>query len=112
MHLAAQAGQSFSGNKSLGQLTFTAGPEPSSAFVPLRVTGLTATKPNAALVEQVVSESGRVVVVGAEPLIEALRSDDGSRTLTLYGRPNAAYAIEYTGALPGPISGKSGCACL
>src|SRR5438034_2503156 len=59
------------------------------------VTGLTATKPTASSVAQVVSESGRVVVVGSQPLLEALRSEDGSRTLMLYGRPNAAYAIDY-----------------
>jgi hypothetical protein len=104
LHFAAQTGQSFSGNKPLGQLAFTAGPDPSSAFVPLRVTGLTATKPNASPVAQVVSESGRVVVVGAQPLLEALRSEDGSRTLMLYGRPNAAYAIEYANALSDPNS--------
>jgi hypothetical protein len=104
LHFAAQTGQSFTGNKPLGQLAFTAGPDPSSAFVPLRVTGLTATKPNASSVSQVVSESGRAVVVGAQPLLEALRSDDGSRTLMLYGRPNAAYAIEYANALSGANS--------
>jgi hypothetical protein len=102
LHFAAQTGQSFSGNKPLGQLAFTAGPDPSSAFVPLRVTGLVAIKPNAALVAQVAAESGRAVVVGAEPLLEALRSEDGSRTLVLYGRPNAAYAIEYANALSSP----------
>lgn len=104
LHFAAQTGESFSGNKPLGQLAFTAGPDPSSAFVPLRVTGLTATRPDASPVAQVVSESGRVVVVGAQPLLEALRSEDGSRTLMLYGRPNAAYAIEYANALSGPNS--------
>jgi len=104
LHFAAQTGQSFNGNKPLGQLAFTAGPDPSSAFVPLRVTGLTATKPNASSVAQVVSESGRVVVVGAQPLLEALRSEDGTRTLKLYGRPNAAYAVEYANGLAGANS--------
>ena len=102
LHFAAQTGQTFSGNKALGQLAFTAGPDPASAFVPLKVRWLTATKASGASVAQVVSEPGRVVVVGAQPLLEALRAEDGSRTLILYGRPNASYAIEYVNALSGP----------
>jgi hypothetical protein len=94
VHLAAQSGQSFSGNKVLGQLAFKAGPNTSSAFVPLKITAITATKPNASTVSQLVAKGGRAVVIGAEPLVEAARSADGSRTVTLYGRPNASYAIE------------------
>jgi len=99
IHLAAQSGQSFSGNKPLGQLAFKAGPNTSSAFVPLKITAITATKPNASTVSQLVAKSGRAVVIGAEPLVEAVRSGDGSRAVTLYGRPNASYALEYASSL-------------
>lgn len=99
LHFAAQSGQSFSGAKQLGQLTFTAVAGQSSAFVPLQVAGLAAIKPDASPVSQVVAQSGRVVVVGYEPLLEALRAPDDSRTLMLYARPNATYAIEYANAL-------------
>lgn len=99
LHFAAQAGQSFSGAKPLAQLTFTAAAGQPSAFVPLQIAGLAATKPDNSPVSQVLAQSGRVVVVGDEPLLEALRSPDESRTLALYGRPNASYAIEYANAL-------------
>ena len=101
LHFAAQAGQSFSGAKPLGQLTFTAVAGQSSAFVPLTVAGLATTKPDASSVSQLVAQSGRVVVVGHESLLEALRAPDGSRTLRLYARTNATYAIEYANALSG-----------
>lgn len=101
LHFTAQSGQSFSGAKQLGQLTFTAVAGQSSAFVPLQVTSLAATRPDASPVSQLVAQSGRVVVVGYQPLLEALRAPDGSRTLMLYARPNATYAIEYANALSG-----------
>jgi len=99
LHFAAQAGQSFSGANPLAQLTFTAAAGQPSAFVPLQIAGLAATKPDTSTVSQLVAQSGRVVVVGRDPLLEALRSPDESRTLTLYGRPTASYAIEYANAL-------------
>ena len=101
VQLAAQPGQSFSGNKAMAQLSFVAGTNRTSAFVPLKVVGLTAIKPGAATVGQVVSESGRVVVVGDEPLVEAERAINGGRSVTLYGRPNFAYAIEHADTLSG-----------
>lgn len=101
VQLAAQAGQSFSGNKAMAQLAFVAGTNRTSAFVPLKVVGVTAIKPSATAVGQVVSDSGRVVVVGDEPLVEAERSSNGSRRLTLYGRPSYAYAVEYAEAIAG-----------
>jgi hypothetical protein len=99
IHLAAQTGQTFTGNKSLGQLAFKAGTNTSSAFVPLKITAVTATKPNASTLSQIVAKSGRAVVIGAEPLVEATRAADGSREVTLYGRPNSSYALEYASAL-------------
>jgi hypothetical protein len=106
IHLAAQSGQSFTGNKALGQLAFKAGPNTSSAFVPLKITAITATKPNAATVSQLVAKSGRAVVIGAEPLVEASRAADGSRTVTLYGRSNASYALEYASSVSNPNAWK------
>ena len=99
IRLAAQTGQNFTGAKALGQLGFKAGPNTSSAFVPLKITAITATKPNASTISQVVAKSGRAVVIGAEPLVEAVRSADGSRTVTLYGRPNSSYALEYASSV-------------
>jgi hypothetical protein len=106
IQLAALPGQSFAGNKALANLAFLAGESPTSAFVPLKVTSVSAIKPGGGAVTQVVSTSGRVVVLGAEPLVEAARAQDGSRTLTLYGRPNLAYAIEYANVLSSADSWK------
>ena len=106
VQLGALPGQSFSGNKALAQLAFRAGEDPKSAFVPLKVTSLTAIKSGGGSLTQVVPTSGRVVVLGAEPLVEASRAQNGSRTLTLYGLPNSAYAIEYANVLASADSWK------
>lgn len=103
VHLAARAGQTFSGAKQVAQLAFTALPGEPSAFVPLRLSHLSVTKPDANLVTNLYTRSGRVVVVGNEPLLEASVSAGGVRGLTLYGKPNSSYAVEFATDLASPV---------
>jgi hypothetical protein len=41
-------------------------------------------------------QSGRVVVVGNEPLLEAILNPDGTRGMAIYSPPASVYAVEYT----------------
>ena len=91
-----RAGQFFTGDKQIATLSSTALPGQISAFVPLRVTGITATHPDAAVVKNLFAQSGRIVVVGGEPLLEAFSETNGQRRLALYGIPGTAYGIEKT----------------
>jgi hypothetical protein len=91
-----RAGQAITGEKQLALLNGTTLPGQTSAFVPLRVTGVTATHPDASAVKNLFAQSGRVVVVADQPLLEAFSETNGQRRLALYGIPGVAYGIEKT----------------
>jgi hypothetical protein len=99
VRLQARAGQSLTGNKQLALFAATALPDQISAFVPLRLTSVVATHPDATPVRNVVAQAGRVVIVAAQPLLEALRNPQGQRLVTLYGIPGVPYGLEQTPAL-------------
>jgi len=90
--VVAAGGQSLQGSGILGSLLFTPLPGP-SAFVPLTVVSATATKSGNSAVNSVLSNVGRVVVIGAEPLLEARVDTNSVRQLVLYGNPGASYQI-------------------
>lgn len=92
--LRPRAGMSFTGEKQLAVLGSTAVAGQISAFVPLRVTGLNVTHLDATSVANLFAQSGRIVVVGAQPLLEAFTETNGLRRLALYGIPGVAYGIE------------------
>jgi hypothetical protein len=94
LHLTSRSGQTMVGVKEIAQFTFTAISNVPSAFVPLKLGTIRASKTDASLVANLYGQSGRVVVVGNEPLLEAAAARDGSRQLTLYGKPWFSYAIE------------------
>jgi len=47
--------------------------------------------------------AGQVVIVGSAPLVQATLGPNQSRLLTLYGRPNASYLIQYATNLNSPV---------
>jgi hypothetical protein len=71
-----------------------------SAFVPLLVSDIVAVRNDGLFIPRVAARDGRVVVVGAEPLLEALLTTNGQRVLNLYGIPGTNYAVEVTPILP------------
>ena len=99
LHLPARSGQVIVGAKQLAQFSFQATAGKPSAFVPLKITQATGTKPGSTLVNNVTSQSGRLILVGAEPLLENTRSSNGVLGLTLYATPMLSYALEYTSQL-------------
>jgi hypothetical protein len=96
LHFAGLAGQGITGSNQLAQLAFTAIPGQHSAFVTLGLRQITAVRGNATLVTNLFGSSGRVLVIGPEPLLDGSVDSAGARTLTLYGNPNFSYAVEYT----------------
>lgn len=94
VRLRPLAGMSFTGEKQLAVFASTAVAGQVSAFVPLRVTGLSVTHPDTTTVANLFAQAGRVVVVGAQPLLEAFNETNGMRRLALYGIPGVAYGIE------------------
>ncbi|HZT23514.1 MAG TPA: hypothetical protein VFB55_11470 [Verrucomicrobiae bacterium] len=102
LHLVTLSGQTIFGSNTLAALAFTAVSNQTSAFVPLRVTALSGTKPDATPMARTLAQSGRVVVIANQPLLEAGFASDGSRQLTLYGKAWTSYAIEYSTNLNNP----------
>lgn len=90
--LNAAAGQTLQAGQ-LAQLNFSATPGQSSAFVsltPQSAQGLNVDGSSATFNVQ----SGRVVVIGPEPLLDTLILAGGSRELVLYGLPGDSYQIQ------------------
>ena len=93
-NLAAKEGQKFNGPSVLGRLTFKALPA-SSAFVPLTFADVVGTKSDGSAVGNSSGQPGRVVVIGAEPLLEGSMASNSTRMLTLYGNPGSSYQTAF-----------------
>ncbi|HET7625606.1 MAG TPA: hypothetical protein VFM25_10105 [Verrucomicrobiae bacterium] len=106
LHFQASSGQSIIGSENLARLNFTAAPNQRSAFAPLKVKNLAWTKPDSAPLGQTFAQSGRVVVIGNEPLLEAGFATNGARQLTLYGKSWMSYQIECSTNLSNPFAWK------
>ncbi len=71
----------------IGTLNLTAVANQPSAFVTLGVGNVVGRKPDGSFASRGPCTSGRVVVVGGEPLLEMVNNADGSRRLLLYSLP-------------------------
>jgi hypothetical protein len=103
LSLAAQPGQTLTGRALLGSLSFTALPG-SSAFVPLDVTNVIGIENDGTIVGNSIGQPGRVVIIGAEPLLEAAFGSNSVRLLTLYGNPGTNYQLQLATNLNSPIT--------
>ena len=66
-----------------------------SAIVPLTIENLEATNQNSSP-PPTHAFGSRTVIIANEPLVEARRGTNGQQTVTLYGKPNTSYEIQYT----------------
>lgn len=87
------------GTEEIAQLSFKA-VSTQSAFVPLKLSNISAARPDGALVPKIVGYDGRVVVIAGKPLLEVWRSDPANVLLTLYGNPGTNYLVDWTTNLP------------
>ena len=90
------------GPTNVGQLCFTAMGGQSSAFVPLEIVDVEGRKPNGVLVANAYGQSGRVVVVGEQPLLEAFIATNGQLALILYAQPGTTNLLQRTTSLNAP----------
>ncbi|MEY2407977.1 MAG: hypothetical protein QOF48_647, partial [Verrucomicrobiota bacterium] len=99
LSLGAAPGQSLQGNRLLGEISFV-GTSRQSAFVPLILDNITATRQTGGPIARTIANAGRVVIIGNEPLLEAMISTNHQRYLILYGEPGGGYVVE-SSPLPG-----------
>jgi hypothetical protein len=90
------ADQILHGPTNVGELWLMAVPDQASAFVPLLVTNVVGFKPDGTNAANAYGYPGRVVVVGQEPLLEALHSTTNEVLLFLYSQTNATCTLETT----------------
>jgi hypothetical protein len=92
-------GQVLRSGQLLAQLNFTA-IATQSAFVPLLFSNVTSIRTNGVPLARTLGAAGRVVVVGNEPLVEALPATN----LFLYGQIGSNYVLQSIPELGNPIS--------
>jgi RHS repeat-associated protein/uncharacterized repeat protein (TIGR01451 family) len=103
INLTNYPGQPLIGTKQIGFIGFTAVSNQHSAFVPLSISEVQAVKPDGTVVSNVAFGVTRVVVVGEEPLLEALLSSTRQRMMTIYGQPGTTNVIESNPDLAGLV---------
>lgn len=93
LELATGTNQFLSGTQQVAWLHFTAA-DLASAFVPISLTNLSGFESNGIPVANFAPQSGRVVVLSDEPLLESVHNTNGQPLILLYGKPAPGYSIE------------------
>ena len=96
------AGLFLQNTQHLARLRFTAVTNQSSAFVPLHFVGLAETRATPGAPPTLLATDARIAIVGATPLVEAIRSSTGQRSLNVYGIPGTTNAILQTTNITDP----------
>lgn len=94
IQFSACAGASLIGTRQIAWLHFTAVTNQSSAFVSLDLDNTVGFTDAGAEVRNFSPQAGRVAVVGAEPLLEAIFTTNRRPSLILYADPGPGYVIE------------------
>jgi hypothetical protein len=92
------------GTQQLAWLHFSTVCTQSSAFVNLEIPDTIGTQPDGTLARNFAPQAGRVVVIGAEPLLEAYMGTNGHPVLVLYGQIGTNYVVQATADLSDPAS--------
>jgi len=93
--LTSLPGQFLRGDRYVARFQFTAVSNRPSAFVPLVLTDLQARRwEDGSVATSLFEGKGRVVVIGDEPLLEALLPTNGLVQLILYARPGTTNMVE------------------
>jgi hypothetical protein len=98
--VSALTGRTLQGPANLAEICFQASTA-HSGFVLLALTGVQGTKSGGGSVGNSSSASGQLVVVAAEPLLQAGRQTNAAFALTLYGLPGSNYIIQSAADLSG-----------
>ena len=99
--LSTAGGQTLQSPSLLGTIRFQALPGPSE-FILVVATNVLGAEVSGDVVGNIASGSGRVVLVGNDPLLEPLRDTNAAQTLILYGNPGSSYQLMFTTNLMSP----------
>jgi hypothetical protein len=99
LSLTTCSNQWLMGTQQVAWLHFTAASNQSSAFVSLNLDNIIGYKPDGTPILNFAPQSGRVVIVGAEPLLEALPASI-QVVLLQYALPGSTITLETTTNLP------------
>ena len=91
--LGSAPGQTLQSQALLGTIFFKALPGP-SAFLLLAASNILGAAVDGSMVGNIASAPGRVVVIGAEPLLEPLLGANSTRTLILYDSPGTNFQLK------------------
>lgn len=90
-------------SSNVATLDFTAFSNQSSAFVWLTLPAVAARRVDGSVVTNTYGLSGRVVVVGKEPLLEALRAPSNQVLLLQYALPDSVIGLQWTTNVAGGV---------
>jgi hypothetical protein len=82
-------------SRTLAQLGFTAVAQTNSAIAKLLLPQISAVESDGQTAAKPGAYGGRVFIIGQQPLLDASLGTNGSRLLTIYGKPGASYEIGY-----------------
>jgi len=91
--------QSLIGTQQVAWLVLTAATNQRSAFVPVEIGPSIGAQPDGTVATNYVTQAGRVVIVGEEPLLEAVQSTNGLVQFILYAQPGTTNLLETAGEL-------------
>jgi len=93
LNLSASSGNNLLGNQQIAQLNLAAISNQPSAFIPIVAKSPAGTNADASLAADFSLQSGRVAIVGQQPLLE-LQHSGANLALDLYGIPGNTYEIQ------------------
>ncbi len=94
LELSTCDGQFLSGTQQVAWLNFKSVSNQSSAFVTLNLDNTVGWQPDGSEVRNFAPQAGRAVIVGREPLLEAVLRTNRQPELILYGLPATNYVVE------------------
>jgi hypothetical protein len=94
LSLTTCSNQFLIGTQQVAWLHFTAISNQSSAFVRLQLDDIVGYQPDGTPVQNFAPQAGRLVIVGEEPLLEAVVNTNLQPAVILYGKPASDYVIE------------------
>jgi hypothetical protein len=97
--VATCSNQWLIGTQQLAWLHFDTVANQSSALVPLVLDNSVGLQSDGTEARNFAPQAGRVLVVGDEPLLEAIRTDNGEVRLILYSNLGLTNRLEFTGQL-------------
>jgi hypothetical protein len=102
-NFSAPSGGILPGSTTLGTIALQVLPTGVSAFAPLTVNNIVPTAADNSAIPTILNQSGRLVLVDAQPLLEMKLTTNLTPTLTMYGSPGASFQVVTTSSMTPPV---------